>query len=84
MKEKTCESCGYIGKPVHDEYSSLIMDVSVWMMWFVIAAITGIIPLIVIGPMFSLWHLMTFRSHRCPKCGEWEMHSHPHHSIKPQ
>jgi hypothetical protein len=74
MKEKVCESCGYVGKPAHDEYSSLILDALAWMISFVLASITGIIPLVVLGPMFSVWHFVTFRSHRCPKCGNWDMH----------
>lgn len=80
MKNKECSSCGYIGHPVHDEYSSLVLDVSAWVVSFVFAAISGIIYLAVLGPIFSLWHLFTFRSHRCPKCGNWEMHRLHHHS----
>lgn len=83
MKAKVCESCGYVGKPVHDEYSSLLLDVFFWGFSFIIASITGIIPLVVVGPAFSVWHMITFRSHRCPKCGDWEMHSFQHrHSPK--
>lgn len=78
MKNKVCSSCGYIGHPVHDEYSSLILDASVWVVSFVFAVITGIIYLVVLGPIFSVWHLVTFRSHRCPKCGNWEMHRISH------
>lgn len=74
MTNKICTSCGYIGKPVHDEYSSLLLDVFAWGGSFVLAAITGIIFLAAIGPAFSIWHIVTFRSHRCPKCGNWEMH----------
>lgn len=74
MTDKICSDCGFIGRPVHDEYSSLILDVAIWSGSFIIAAITGIIYLIAIGPAFSIWHMFSFRSHRCPKCGNWEMH----------
>ncbi len=79
MKNKECSSCGFIGHPVHDEYASLVLDVGIWTVSFVIAAITGIIYLAVLGPVFTVWHVVTFRSHRCPKCGNWEMHGiHDH------
>lgn len=81
MKEKSCDYCGYVGTPVHDEYSSVLMDISAWVFSFAIAAITGIIPLILLGPIFSIWHIVTFRSHRCPKCGNWTMHAV--HNRKP-
>jgi len=74
MRKKVCGSCGFIGRPVHDEYSSLVMDAFVWTASLVIAFITGIIYLAILGPLFSVWHMATFRSHRCPKCGNWEMH----------
>ena len=74
MKAKICDSCGYVGKPIPDEYGSLLLDGFAWTASFVIAAITGIIYLVVLGPIFSIWHMFTFRSHRCPKCGNWEMH----------
>lgn len=83
MKEKVCEHCGYVGKPVHDEYSSLLLDVFAWGLSFITAMITGIIPLALLGPVFSVWHILTFRSHRCPKCGEWEMHTHHDHRHHP-
>ena len=74
MKDKECSSCGYIGHPEHDEYASLVIDVGMWIIGFVIAGITGIIYLVVLGPLVTLWHIATFRSHRCPKCGNWDMH----------
>ncbi|MDH5545387.1 MAG: hypothetical protein OEZ43_07335 [Gammaproteobacteria bacterium] len=77
MNTKRCDSCGYIGKPTHDEYSSLLLDMFAWSFSFILAGITGIIPLVVIGPLFSLWHAVTFRSHRCPECGNCDMHSLP-------
>lgn len=86
MKNKVCDSCGYIGKPVHDEYSSLLLDAFIWAFGLIVAGITGVIPLVLLGPVFTVWHVLTFRSHRCPKCGNWEMHrlhdEHPIHTIK--
>ena len=74
MKNKECSHCGYIGHPIHDEYGSLVIDAVVWLVAFTLAAITGIIYLAILGPLVSIWHILTFRSHRCPKCGSWEMH----------
>lgn len=73
MKSKVCTSCGYIGKPVHDEWSSLMLDAIAWVLWFVIAAITGIIPLALLGPAYSVYHIIMFRSKKCPKCGNLDM-----------
>ena len=81
MKNKECGSCGFIGHPVHDEYGSLTVDVAVWVIGFVLSIVTGIIYLMVIGPMVSLWHIATFRSHRCPKCGNWDMHALDEHHV---
>ena len=77
MNVKECGHCGYIGKPVHDEYSSLVIDAFIWGAFFVVTVITGILPLIFIGPLFTVWHLITFRALRCPKCGHWDMHKLP-------
>ncbi|MDH5259765.1 MAG: hypothetical protein OEX07_17255 [Gammaproteobacteria bacterium] len=74
MKNKICSDCGYIGKPDHDEYTSIILDVFAWSGSLIIATITGIIFFALIGPLFTIWHISTFRSHRCPHCGNWEMH----------
>jgi len=74
MRDKECSSCGYIGRPAHDEYMSLVIDVGMWVIGFVIAVITGIIYFVVLGPLVTLWHIATFRSHRCPRCGNWDMH----------
>ena len=73
MKNKICTDCGFTGKPVHDEYSSLLLDVFAWGGSLIIATITGIIFFALIGPVFTIWHVITFRSHRCPQCGNWEM-----------
>lgn len=80
MSTKECSHCGYVGKPVHDEYSSILLDVFAWGFGFIAAFITSNIYLAVFGPLVSVWHLFTFRSHRCPKCGNWDMHRiHGHH-----
>lgn len=79
MKTKVCKSCGYVGKPIHDEYSSFFLDIFAWILWFAIAAITGLFPLAILGPMFTLFHLSVFRTKKCPKCGNLDMvsrHSH--------
>lgn len=74
MHTKECSHCGYIGKPAHDEYSSLLIDVFAWAFCIIAAAITANIYIVIVGLAVTAWHLLTFRSHRCPKCGEWEMH----------
>ena len=74
MNVKECSHCGYIGKPVHDEYSSLLIDVFVWTFCITAAIITANIYLVLVGLAVTIWHVLTFRSHRCPKCGEWDMH----------
>jgi hypothetical protein len=79
MNTKVCKSCGYVGKPIHDEYSSFIIDLFVWMTVFAISVITGIIPLIILAPVFSIYHLFTFKTKKCPKCRNLDMvslHSH--------
>jgi len=93
MKTKVCESCGYVGKPIADEFSSFTVDAMVWLAWSAIAVITGIFPLILIAPLFSLIHIAKFRTMKCPKCENLEMvnlHSHAgeeimhdHHSGTP-
>ena len=74
MKPRECSHCGYIGKPAHDEYSSLLIDLFAWLFCIVAAVITANIYIVMLGVAVTLWHVLTFRSHRCPRCGEWEMH----------
>ena len=79
MKTKVCKECGYVGHPIHDEVSSFVVDVFIWLTCFAATAITGILPLILIAPIFSFLHIMTFRTKKCPKCGNLDMvglHSH--------
>ncbi len=73
MKTKICTSCGYVGKPVHDDWSSFVLDLFAWVLWFAIAGITGVFPLVILGPVFTLYHLAMFRSKKCPKCGNLDM-----------
>jgi len=93
MKTKVCENCGYVGKPIPDEFSSFTVDAMVWLVCSAIAVITGIFPLILAAPIFSLVHIAVFRTMKCPKCENLEMvnlHSHAgeeimhdHHSGTP-
>ena len=79
MNTKVCRECGYVGKPIHDDFSSFALDGFVWITTFAITVITGIIPLIVLAPAFSIYHLLTFKTKKCPKCKNLEMvrlHSH--------
>lgn len=79
MKTKVCTSCGYVGTPIHDDLSSFALDFFAWVLWFAIAGITGIFPLAILGPAFTVYHLMMFRTKKCPKCGNLDMvglHSH--------
>jgi hypothetical protein len=80
VKVKECSHCGYIGKPVHDEYSSILIDVIAWTFCLIAVAITANLYILALGAVVSIWHLLTFRSHRCPRCGDWDMHriSSPH------
>ena len=79
MKTKICKECGFIGKPITDDFSSFTMDAFIWLTTFAVTVITGIIPLIILAPIFSLFHIATFRTKKCPKCGNLDMvglHSH--------
>lgn len=73
MKTKVCRSCGFVGKPEHDDVKTFLFDLFAWVLWFVIAGITGIFPLAIVGPIFTLYHLAVFRSRQCPKCHNLEM-----------
>jgi hypothetical protein len=82
MKTKVCKSCGYVGKPVHDEGAAFFMDLFLWLMIFAIAGITAIFPLVVIAPMLTLVHIYYYRSKKCPKCEDLEMVSLSGHDGK--
>ena len=73
MKTKVCRSCGYVGKPEYDAPITFVFDLVVWTFWFVIAGITGIFPLVVVGPLYTIYHLLVFHSRQCPKCHNMEM-----------
>lgn len=74
MTDKVCKGCGYVGQAIDDDYSSFMMDLFAWLLWFAIGGITGIFPLVMVGPAFSLVHfLFFFRDKKCPKCANLDM-----------
>ena len=73
MKSKMCCHCGFVGEPIMDGIGSLTIDLVAWLSGIVLLAMTGTIYFVALGPMVSIWHLFTFRSHRCPKCRRMEM-----------
>lgn len=73
MKNRVCTHCGFVGKPGSEDGMSYFVDFFVWLMVFSIAMITGIFPLVVLAPVFSLFHFFRFHRARCPKCENLNM-----------
>jgi len=83
MSNKECKSCGYIGKPHYEGLDIFLTDVLVWLVAGSAAVMTGIIPLIIIAPIWTFIHLTWYHHITCPRCGEMEMGTvHEHDDLK--
>ena len=74
MKTKVCRSCGYVGKPEYDAPMTFMLDALVWVFGIVVGTITfGMLPLMLLGPLYTVYHLSVLHSRQCPKCHNLEM-----------
>ena len=73
MKDRVCTSCGHIGKPVNQSMGSFLVDALAWGTFGTGAIISGMMGWLLIPAMWTLYHLVTFKTVTCPQCGDYEM-----------
>jgi hypothetical protein len=73
MKDRICKSCGHIGKPVPQTLDSFLVDALAWGTFATGAFVSGMMSLFIIPSLWTLYHLATFFTVRCPECGDLEM-----------
>ena len=73
MKDRVCTSCGFVGKPVKQCLESFFVDAFIWGTVGSFALMTGLMPVLVIPAAWTAYHLVKFKTTKCPKCGDLEM-----------
>lgn len=73
MKTKVCTECGYVGKPITQCAGSFLVDVFAWMVAASVTAFTGLLPILLIPAAWTVYHIVMFRSVKCPKCENLSM-----------
>ena len=48
MKSRVCTNCGFVGEPIGQGASSFLVDIFIWLLVGGGAAVTGLLPLLVI------------------------------------
>ena len=73
MKDRVCTSCGFVGKPVKQCIESFFVDAFIWGTVGSFALMTGLMPVLLIPGAWTLYHLVKFKTTKCPECGDLEM-----------
>ena len=73
MKDRICTSCGHIGQPINQCLGSFLVDVLMWGTIGGAALATGILPLLAVPLLWTIYHLAKFSTTKCPACGDLEM-----------
>lgn len=73
MKNKVCTECGYVGKPIPQLKSSFAVDVGIWLYFSFLTAMSQLIPLMLVPLVWTIYHIVRFRSVKCAKCESLEM-----------
>lgn len=79
MKDRICTSCGFEGKPIKQCYESFFVDAFIWGTVGSFAVVTGLLPLLAVPAAWTLYHLLKFKTTKCPECGDLEMVSKESH-----
>lgn len=73
MKDRICTSCEFEGKPIKQCIESFLVDAFVWGTVGSFALVTGLLPLLAIPTAWTLYHLVKFKTTKCPSCGSLDM-----------
>lgn len=73
MKDRICTSCGFVGKPIKQCFESFFVDAFLWAGVGTFVLVTSAFPLLVVPVAWTIFHLVKFRTTKCPKCGDLEM-----------
>ncbi|MDH5231385.1 MAG: hypothetical protein OEZ58_05370 [Gammaproteobacteria bacterium] len=73
MKSKICKSCGHVGKPVPQSGDTFFVDLFLWLVTLSVVGLSGLVPLLLIPMLWTVYHLARFNSVQCPECASLDM-----------
>ena len=73
MKEKICKNCGYVGIPTSQGLGSFFVDAMLWLIFTSFTLFSAFFPLLLLPLGWTIFHLITYKTITCPKCGNLDM-----------
>lgn len=73
MKHRVCTNCGYQGEPIPQCATSFFVDAFIWLTVLSVTLFTGFLPLLLIPISWSVFHIVKYRTVKCPECGNLDM-----------
>ncbi len=73
MKDRICTYCYHVGQPTTQGVGSFAVDGLIWMMFFSLAMMSSLFPLMIIPVAWTAYHIAIYRKSTCPKCGRINM-----------
>lgn len=73
MKQRVCTNCGYVGEPIAQCASSFFVDAFIWLTSMSVTLFTGFLPLLLIPLAWTTYHIVKYRTVKCPKCENLDM-----------
>jgi len=82
MKDRICTNCGHIGQPVSQCPDSFLVDGLIWLTMGSIAIFTGLMPLLILPAGWTLYHIIKYKTTKCPECENLDMVSQESRAAK--
>jgi len=73
MKDRVCTSCGFVGKPKKQCFESFLVDAFIWATVGSFALMTGLVVALVLPAAWTVFHLLKFKTTKCPSCESLDM-----------
>ena len=73
MKQRVCTNCGYVGEPISQCAASFFVDAFIWLTVASVTLFTGFLPLLLLPLGWTIFHIVKYRSVKCPKCENLDM-----------
>ena len=73
MKKRVCTNCGYVGEPVSQCATSFFVDAFIWLTVASVTVFTGFLPLLLLPLGWTIFHIVKYRTVKCPKCENLDM-----------
>jgi hypothetical protein len=73
MKQRVCTNCGYVGEPIPQCATSFFVDAFIWLTVASVTLFTGFLPLLIIPLAWTTFHIVKYRTVKCPQCENLDM-----------